>query len=159
MHRVTRPLALTMVLSFAFAACGDSPSPIVPQTGLPTGTLTISADGSPAAVLSAEIAETDETRRIGLMGRTSLATDAGMVFLFSDPNEAGFWMKNTLIPLSIAFWDARGRIVGILDMQPCETDTCPLYAPQEPYIGAVEANLGYFAEHDVKVGDTVELER
>ena len=163
MQRTMRPVALAIALCLA-AACDRSSAPVRPQAhaasqaGLPTGVLSITTDGRPA-VLSVEIAETEATRETGLMGRTDLAPDSGMVFLFEDPSQGGFWMKNTLIPLSIAFWDTDGRIVDILDMQPCETDTCPTYAPRKPYVGTVETNLGYFAEHDVTVGDTVELER
>ena len=163
MQRTVRLAALAIALCLT-AACGRSSAPVVPQAhptsqaGLPTGVLTIATDGS-QAVLSVEIAETEATRETGLMGRTDLPPDSGMVFLFEDPFQGGFWMKDTLIPLSIAFWDADGRIVGILDMQPCETNTCPTYAPRKPYVGTVETNLGYFAEHGVKVGDTVELER
>ena len=166
MQRTVRLAALAIGLCLT-AACGRSSAPVVPQAhptsqaGLPTGVLTITTDGS-QAVLSVEIADTEATRETGLMGRTDLAPDSGMVFLFEDPFQGGFWMKDTLIPLSIAFWDADGRIVDIRDMQPCEkadTNTCPVYGSQKPYVGTVETNLGYFAEHGVKVGDTVELER
>lgn len=149
------------------SACSGSARPVSSttgpatpsQSGLPTGTLTISTGGGRQAALSVEIAETETTRETGLMGRTALAPDSGMVFLFDNPFAGGFWMKDTLIPLSIAFWNADGRIVGILDMQPCKTDNCPVYTPPKPYVGAVEANLGYFAAHDVTVGDMVELKR
>ena len=151
----TRSLGICLALCL-MTACSRSYA--TSQAGLPTGALTITTAGS-EAVVTVEIAETEATREVGLMGRADLAPDAGMVFLFEDPFQGGFWMKNTLIPLSIAFWDTNGRIVGILDMQPCETDTCPTYAPQKPYVGAVETNLGYLAEHDVKVGDTVVLDR
>ena len=159
-----RSAALALALCFFAASCDQSAPPAFPQRGLPTGTLTIRAEGSPAndpptAVLAVEIAETDVTRPIGLMGRTSLAPDAGMAFLSPDPSTAGFWMKDTLIPLSIAFWNTQGRILEILDMQPCATDSCPLYTPREPYVGAVEVNQGYFEANGIGVGDTVGLER
>ena len=93
------------------------------------------------------------------MGRRRLSPDAGMVFLFDRPTENAFWMKNTLIPLSIAFWDGSGRIVSILDMAPCRRNPCPLYSPGEPYIGAVEVNRGFFTAHRIQVGDRVELDR
>jgi hypothetical protein len=66
-------------------------------------------------------------------------------------------MKDTLIPLSIAFWAEDRRIVAILDMQPCREEPCEIYRPGVTYVGAVEANVGYFEEHDVEVGDPVEL--
>jgi uncharacterized protein len=109
--------------------------------------------------LHVEIAETETARQRGLMDRTSLASDAGMVFLFDSPVQVGFYMKDTLIPLSIAFWDRNLRIVTILDMAPCRADPCPDYFAQRPFVGAVEANQGFFAEHGIGVGDKVELER
>jgi uncharacterized membrane protein (UPF0127 family) len=59
--------------------------------------------------------------------------------------------------LSIAFWDERNRVMAILDMLPCNNDPCPTYGPDRPYLGAVEANLGYFRDHGIGVGDHVEL--
>ena len=91
------------------------------------------------------------------MGRTALPSDQGMVFVFDRPTTDGFWMKNTLIPLSIAFWDERNRVVAILDMPPCRDDLCPTYEPDQPYVGAVEANLGYFEDHSIEVGDQVKF--
>jgi uncharacterized membrane protein (UPF0127 family) len=93
------------------------------------------------------------------MDRTSLAPDAGMAFLFEVPVEIPFYMKDTLIPLSIAFWDENLRIVAILDMTPCRADPCPDYFAPRPYLGAVEANRGFFTEHGIEVGSEVELER
>jgi uncharacterized membrane protein (UPF0127 family) len=93
------------------------------------------------------------------MDRTSLAADRGMVFLFDEPGDGGFWMKDTTIPLSIAFWDEHGRIVATLDMDPCRGDPCPLYSPGVTYVGAVEANRGYFVAHGISTGDRVALSR
>ena len=127
-------------------------------TALPTGALHLLSPER-AVTVRVEIAETPETRRTGLMHRRRLPPDAGMAFLFDTATVYRFWMKNTLIPLSIAFWDRSGRIVAILDMAPCRTDDCRLYSPGKPYIGAVEVNQGFFRRHGVKVGDRVELER
>lgn len=113
--------------------------------------------------LSVEVAESPAEREQGLMGRTSLAADVGMVFLFDDVSEgpvtSEFWMKDTLIPLSVAFWAEDGRIVGIRDMDPCAEDPCPTYASPEPYVGALEVNQGFFSEHGVTIGDRIELVR
>jgi uncharacterized membrane protein (UPF0127 family) len=68
-------------------------------------------------------------------------------------------MKNTLIPLDIAFWDTEGVIVDILEMHPCREDPCPLYTPGKRYVGAVEANVGIMARHNVAIGDRAELIR
>ena len=102
-------------------------------------------------------ADTPDEREHGLMGRTSLGPTEGMVFIFDGPTQELFWMKDTVIPLSIAFWDDAGTIVGIRDMDPCTADPCPTYASPEPYVGALEVNLGFFDDHEVKVGDTIAL--
>ncbi|MBI4260287.1 MAG: DUF192 domain-containing protein [Actinobacteria bacterium] len=93
------------------------------------------------------------------MGRTDLARDRGMVFLFEGPTTGSFWMKDTLIPLQIAFWDEDGRIVSILSMEPCEEDPCPLYSPGASYVGALEVNAGALSEAGVEEEDRVALER
>jgi len=93
------------------------------------------------------------------MGRRSLAPDAGMVFFEDGPTDATFWMKDTLIPLSIAFWTSGGRIVDLLDMEPCRADPCLLYRSRAPYVGAVEVNRGFFEAHGVTLGDLVRLDR
>ena len=107
------------------------------------------------------VAETADERKQGLMGRTSLGANEGMVFLWGDvadgPVTSEFWMKDTLIPLSIAFWDEHGRIVGTQDMDPCTEDPCPTYGSPEPYVGALEVNGGFFTEHGVTTGDRIEL--
>ena len=88
-----------------------------------------------------------------------LDADAGMAFLFDGPVRTGFWMKHTLIPLSIAFWDTGGRIVDILEMTPCTKVPCPIYSPKDVYVGAVEANRGFFASAGVEAGDRLTLRR
>jgi uncharacterized membrane protein (UPF0127 family) len=120
------------------------------------GTLTIQT-GSGELVLFVEVASTEAAQHEGLMGRTELAPDTGMVFLFPDEQPRQFWMKDTLIPLSIAFYDAEGSVVSILDMEPCHEATCPLYDSGKPAMGAVEVEQGYFADRGVKVGDTMTL--
>jgi uncharacterized protein len=66
-------------------------------------------------------------------------------------------MKDTLIPLSIAFYGADGRIVRILDMEPCRRDPCPVYDPHATYRGALEVNQGEFRRWGVEVGDTLRV--
>ena len=151
---MTRPVLL--VLSAAIlAACGGSAAPVA---GLPTGVLAIDTGGGEVRV-DVSIAETDEARTRGLMGVEDLADGAGMVFLEPQPIQSGFWMKDTLIPLSIAFWDQAGEILAILDMEPCTKDPCEIYTPGVTWIGAVEVNQGFFAEQGVEVGDRVTLDR
>jgi uncharacterized membrane protein (UPF0127 family) len=169
-ERWRRPtVALAVVLSLGYGAgCGQTAShsslpratrsslPSATTSGLPLGTLLF---GPSRVALHVEIAETDAARQHGLMDRATLASDSGMVFLFALPVHLSFYMKDTLIPLSIAFWDRSLRIVTILDMAPCRTDTCPLYSAGQDYVGAAEANRGFFGEHGIEVGDLVELER
>ena len=100
-----------------------------------------------------EVADDDEERQMGLMDRESLPAHAGMIFLFEQDSSGGFWMKNTLIPLSIAFADAGGTILRILDMQPCKADPCKIYDPGVVYRSALEVNQGAFDDWGVQVGD------
>ena len=104
-----------------------------------------------------EVADSVEQQQRGLMGRESLEDDAGMVFLFFADTTSGFWMKDTLIPLSIAFFDQTGVILKILDMEPCETNMCPSYSPGVSYRGALEVNQGAFDEWGVEVGDRIRV--
>jgi uncharacterized protein len=108
--------------------------------------------------LNVRIAETEQERQTGLMHVMALAPDDGMAFVFDDPVTTTFWMKDTLIPLSVAFVGEDGRVVSIADMEPCEADPCPTYAATGPYTLAVEANLGWFADHSVAAGDPARLE-
>ena len=112
-----------------------------------------------AVAVHALIADSDAERQRGLAGRRRLRSDTGMAFLFGHPVRSGFWMKDTLIPLSVAFWGPRRRIVAIMDMSLCHSGTCPSYRPGVPYIGALEANRGFFQEHGVEAGDRVEIAR
>lgn len=134
------------------AACGSK------EPALPSGTLLIRAVGRTVAI-QVEIAHTGAARQKGLMGRTELGADSGMAFLFDQPSTGGFWMKDTLIPLDIAFWMPGGQITDILHMTPCKSDPCRLYVPTRPYVGAVEVNRGFFDQHGIGAGDTVRLDR
>jgi uncharacterized membrane protein (UPF0127 family) len=106
-----------------------------------------------------ELASTTAQLRQGLQGRRSLARNAGMAFLFARDTRGPFWMKDTLIPLSIAFWDRRGRIVRILDMAPCTSDPCKLYDPKVTFRGALEVNRGAFGRWGVRPGAVVKIRR
>jgi hypothetical protein len=110
------------------------------------------------ATLFVEIADDTEERRRGLMGVEHLPADQGMAFVWTEPVDGTFWMKDTLIPLSRAVVDEGRRRLGVLDMEPCEADPCPHYGIDEPYVLAIEANLGWFDEHGVDAGDRAELE-
>ena len=106
--------------------------------------------------ISVEVARTPEERSLGLMGRGSLGKDEGMLFIFETEDHHSFWMKNTLIPLSIAFIGRDRRIVWITDMKPLTLDS---HVPPRPILFALEMNKGWFSSHGVKVGDVVRFSK
>jgi uncharacterized membrane protein (UPF0127 family) len=100
-----------------------------------------------------EIADTDKMRETGLMCRHSLDPDAGMLFVFDDLTRDPFWMKNTFIPLTIAFLGDRWQVVGIMDMRvapkPDDPPPSDIWAPSRPYRYALEVNQGFFKTHNL----------
>ena len=102
----------------------------------------------------AEIADDNMERAIGLMNRTSLEENNGMLFVWEDESPRSFWMKNTLIPLDMIFISANGTIVDITTMQPCKTLFCESYK-SKPAKYVLEVNAGFVEKHGVKVGDAV----
>ena len=102
--------------------------------------------------LRVEVAASDPERSQGLMYREKLGKDDGMLFIFDEPGYHSMWMKNTLIPLSVAFVDAEGRILNILDMEPRTLDT---HIAAGPARYAIETNKGWFAQKKIKAGDRV----
>jgi len=118
------------------------------------GTATLTS-AKRVVTIRAELARTPAERAQGLMHRRSLPANAGMAFLYPGGSRGAFWMKNTLIPLSAAFYDGRGRILRILQMQPCRTATCPIYDPGVAYRGVLEVNAGAFGRWGIRVGDRI----
>ncbi len=106
--------------------------------------------------LTVEIAHTPDTRTCGLSNRQTLAENTGMLFIFPHVKPRTFWMKDTFIPLSIAFLDEAGKIVRIHDMQPNQTHIT--YPSGKPVRYALEVNQGWFGLHDIKPGDKVVLD-
>jgi uncharacterized membrane protein (UPF0127 family) len=84
-----------------------------------------------------ELAVTSSQRSLGLMNRRKAPAD-GMLFVFRRDTSGGFWMKNTLVPLTIVFFDAEGKRVRRLSMTPCRRDPCPIYEPRRRYRFALE---------------------
>lgn len=103
--------------------------------------------------VSAEIARTEESRSLGLMHRASLPANHGMLFVFDEVGMPCFWMKNTPLPLSIAFIDEQGIIVNIADMQPQSLDS---HCPAGPVIYALEMQQGWFRQNQIKPGAKIE---
>jgi uncharacterized membrane protein (UPF0127 family) len=104
-----------------------------------------------------EVADTPDSRNLGLMRRDHLDADAGMLFVFDSQAPRYFWMKNTLIPLDILFISAKGAIVDIQAMTPCANDPCPLYASKAPAKYAIEINAGEASSKGIKEGQVVLL--
>ena len=130
-------LAAAGLLVVAFAAAAD----------LPTTVLTVGQHK-----VTAEVVVTPEQRAVGLMNRFSLKPDHGMLFVFERSEPLAFWMKNTFIPLSIAFISADGRIVNIEDMRPQTEDT---HWSKGPALYALEMRKGWFAEKGIGPGAVV----
>ena len=133
--------------TLAAAALALSSALPVAAAELPTVTLTIGTHK-----LVAEVVATVEQRATGLMNRFSLKPDHGMLFVFGRPAPQGFWMKNTYIPLSIAFLDADGRILNIEDMRPQTEET---HWSKGPALYALEMKKGWFAERGIGPGAVV----
>ena len=99
--------------------------------------------------INAEVAATPEQREIGLMFRTSMPAGDGMLFVFERPSKQCFWMKNTLIPLSVAFLADDGSVVNIDDMKPQTLDG---HCSTKPVRFVLEMNEGWFGKRGIKAG-------
>ncbi len=128
------PLALAFV---AVAVLAQQPS--LPRVEL----------GAGMYLIRAEVADRDDTRATGLMHRTSLPDNGGMLFVFDAAEIHCMWMKNTLLPLSVAFLDGSGDIINIADMQPLSEDT---HCAARPARYALEMKQGWFAERGIRAG-------
>lgn len=103
-----------------------------------------------------EVAKTPEQRAQGLMWRKDLGDNGGMLFIFEEEEYHSFWMKNTYIPLSIAFIDKNGRIIEIRDMKPLSTET---HSPSKPILYALEMKKGWFSKNGIRKGDTIRFSK
>ncbi|HEX2742204.1 MAG TPA: DUF192 domain-containing protein [Rubrobacter sp.] len=161
-------VALTLLL----AGCGGAPAnsqnssqasgtktPATEETTSASSdlsTLVIETSGEEQVEVRVEVADNVVEQAKGLMYRKELGEDRGMLFVYPDERVLSFWMRNTLIPLSIAYIDSEGRIVDIQDMKPLD-DKPPHYESSEPVQYALEVNQGFFEENGVKEGDHAEL--
>jgi len=132
-------LLAALLVSTPLAATAD---PALPRLNIQAG----------AHSLQVEVAATPQQRQIGLMERKSLADDAGMLFVFEHKDVHCFWMKNTLIPLSIAFLADDGSIVNIADMQP---QTLDFHCAYKPVRYALEVKQGGFQRRGIEAGSRV----
>ncbi|MCW7481058.1 DUF192 domain-containing protein [Leptospira kanakyensis] len=108
-------------------------------------------------VLKLEVANTPSSRATGLMYRTKLGEDEGMLFVFPRPDHLSFWMKNTLIPLSIGYFSEDMRLLESFDMKPNQTEE--VYNSRKPAMYALEVNQGWFAKHKIGKDAVLTLER
>ena len=146
--RFALTIATALVLASAAACGGDDDS------GLATVTIVSSDDEGARAELTVEVPQTYEEFSRGLMFRESLPEDRGMLFVFGEDTQTGFWMKDTSIALSIAFIAEDGTILDIQEMEPLSTEA---HQPPGPYRYALEVNQGWFRRHGFGPGDRVEV--
>ena len=137
---------LLLVSSFAATFLPASSAAQV-NKDLPVVDLTIKT-----AKFKAEVAADNNSRTIGLMNRFSLKPDQGMIFVFAQSEPLAFWMRNTFVPLSIAYIDSKGVIVNIIDMKPQDESTHPSAGPA---MFALEMKQGWFKQHGIVAGDKV----
>ena len=132
------------------------PPPRAPRPA-PAGTVAYRLEpaGGAARTVRLEVAADPAARARGLMGRRQVPEGTGMVFLYPADVAEAYWMKNTLVPLSIAFVAADGRVVSVAEMTPCKADPCPSYPPAGPYRYAVELAAGSFGEAGIGPGAKV----
>jgi len=140
-----KPLLILLSLYLAASVLHAAPKA---QLDLPKATLTLGTNS-----LNAQIAADDATRELGLMSRTNLGTDEAMVFVFPKPRSVAFWMKDTPLPLSIAYVGHSGMIYEIRDMKPF--DETPIPSASSAVIFAIETSLGWFEKHGVMAGSSV----
>lgn len=141
--RIAVFLGMAALLAVAMTSCRKEF-----KSGLPV--VTLHAKG---AKIKAEVAATQESRTTGLMFRRELCRDCGMLFAFPDPVPLSFWMRNTYLPLSVAFLDKEGTILNIEDMEPLTETT---HRSKGPARYALEMGKGWFAKKGVQPGDAVE---
>ncbi len=135
-------------LALFISGCSKPQSQYPAQVRLKTTVLTVGSH-----TLNVEIADTPETMERGLMFRKTLGENEGMLFVFPEPKQAVFWMRNTRIPLSVAYLDAKGRILEIHDMFPYDETAVPSRSPLVAY--ALETNQSWFLRSGIGPSDVI----
>ena len=135
------------VRRFAAILCLFAAAPVLAQQRMP-----VIALNAGMYVIQAEVAVRESEREQGLMFREKMGPGEGMVFMFDAPAGVCMWMKNTLLPLSVAFMDEDGRIVNIEDMKPQTLDS---HCAAKPVRYALEMNLGWFKQKNIKPGTII----
>lgn len=137
---------------FLFVGCSPEPAPKIVE---PAGTYFSINIGEKTTYLQLALNEA-ETRQ-GLMNRTSMDADHGMVFVFDSPGPRSFWMKNTRIPLDIGFFDANGKLLEVHALYPFDETAVPSYSRNVLF--AVEMNKGWFARNQIQLNSTLDLQQ
>jgi len=150
--------AAVLVVAVA-AASGASTAPAGDGVSFERARAVVATRDGRRIGLRVELARTTQQHAVGLMGRRTLARNAGMLFLYGRDRRGAFWMRGTRIPLAIAFLDRRGRILRTMRMEPCRADPCSLYDPDLAYRSALEVRAGSFARWRVGRGDVLRLIR
>ncbi len=132
----------------AAALCGFSGASLAGEAPLPVLDLSVGMYR-----IQAEVAHTPQTLQRGLMHRTELGQQQGMLFLFGARGTQCMWMRNTLIPLSVAFLRDDGTIVNVAEMQPRTEDS---HCSSEPVAAALEMNAGWFDQRGIKPGARIQ---
>ncbi|MCL2127258.1 MAG: DUF192 domain-containing protein [Treponema sp.] len=151
--RLSGAARIRFFLGLFLLAANSGLAACAPQK-LKSAVLEIERAGSETVAITAEIAKTDDERSKGLMFRKNLPDGEGMLFVFDRDQQLSFWMKNTLIPLSIAFISSDGRIIEIKDMQPGDLNSVK---SSKSVRYALEAPQGWFGRAGIKPGDTVKI--
>jgi uncharacterized membrane protein (UPF0127 family) len=149
MKQTLRLAALSLVLGLGLMGAGPTATPPAAAQGQAQPTLPMVALQAGIHLVKAEVADDERKRAIGLMFRESLAPNHGMLFVFREKAGHCFWMRNTLIPLSIAFLDDDGTIVNIEDMAPRSEDS---HCPKRPVRFALEMEQGWFGKRGLAAG-------
>ncbi len=157
MRRLFGPALASLLLLSACTARSITQLPDQPQAApvqreFQVQTIELLDPENKSLVIKAELAVTSAQHEKGLMGRTELKEGKGMLFIFTDARTLNFWMKNTLIPLDIVFFDQGGQFVSAATMMPCTADPCALYPSSGPAQYAFELPEGFIKEFDVGVG-------
>lgn len=153
-----RLVALAFALASTSAACsggGDAATEPSPEPSLPIATVLLD-NGDESTLVTVGVAETPEQHELGLHGKKSLPEDEGVVFVFLEGRADALEVNAARVPLSVAFFDASGGILGIAS---CDSDPCRVAGPGEKYMGALAVNEGSFDEWDIAEGDHVQLTR
>lgn len=173
MHKTTEQwhfasIGVSLGLSMLMIGCSSSPSTTTPpearsgdavQVSNPGQSLPISAKLDVAGqVVQLEVAKTPAQQAMGLMFRTELAPDRGMLFPFNPPRPVSFWMKNTLIELDMVFL-RDGKVVAVAsNVPPCKAEPCPAYGPTGTIDQVIELRGGRAKELGIKTGDRLTVQ-